>query len=226
LTADVTATQIQGVGIETRTKRRRRASPRPSCFVLVSFVREGVHGWLFVTKLRRGTCVRSRISFCGNPVPLEGAQPLLDAPHNDAQATIDRGSRGLQRLASTSAMKRSTISLNSAGSSRLSTWPDLGKNVRPDAGRCFFKNRLGSTQPSSSSPQMISAGVLALLIAWWPIRRRLFQHRLRRSSRAARRSQIILPPARRPSACLQSLCGQESCRDRALQLEHHSRSAD
>ena len=41
---------------------------------------------------------------------------------------IDLGSRTGQRPASTSAMKRSTISLNSAGSSRLSTWPDFGKN--------------------------------------------------------------------------------------------------
>src|SRR6202051_2827409 len=58
-------------------------------------------------------------------------------------------------------MKRSTMSLNSAGSSRLSTWPDLGKNVSPDAGRCFFRNRLGSTQAWSSSPQKISAGIVA-----------------------------------------------------------------
>src|ERR1700755_2408035 len=62
-------------------------------------------------------------------------------------------------------MKRATISLNIAGSSRWSTWPDFGKKVSPDAGRCFFRNRLGSTQESSSSPQMISAGVVTFLIA-------------------------------------------------------------
>ena len=44
---------------------------------------------------------------------------------------IDLGSRTGQRPASTSAMKRSTISLNSAGSSRLSTWPDFGKHREP-----------------------------------------------------------------------------------------------
>ena len=81
-----------------------------------------------------------------------------------SEATIDLGSRTGQRPASTSAMKRSTISLNSAGSSRLSTWPDFGKNVSPAAGRCFFRNRLGSMQLSSSSPQMISAGVGTFLI--------------------------------------------------------------
>jgi len=45
-----------------------------------------------------------------------------------------------------SAMKRSSISLNRAGSSRLSTWPDFGNIASPDAGRCFFRNRLGSMQ--------------------------------------------------------------------------------
>src|ERR1700721_2691085 len=49
-------------------------------------------------------------------------------------------------------MKRATISLNKAGSSRLTTWPDFGNSVRPAAGRCFFRNKLGSTQASSSSP--------------------------------------------------------------------------
>ena len=39
------------------------------------------------------------------------------------------------------------------------------QSVRPDAGRCLFKNRLGSTQASSSSPQMMSAGVIAFLIS-------------------------------------------------------------
>ena len=87
-----------------------------------------------------------------------------DAAHRpgmtaDALSRIDLGSRTGQRPASTSAMKRSTISLNSAGSSRLSTWPVFGNNVSPAAGRCFFRNRLGSTQASSSSPQMIRAGV-------------------------------------------------------------------
>src|SRR5882724_9627242 len=81
------------------------------------------------------------------------------APRNDAYTTIDLGSRTPQRPASTSAMKRSTIWLNKAGSSRLSTWPDFGNIARPEAARCFFRNRLGSTQLSSSSPQMINAGV-------------------------------------------------------------------
>jgi hypothetical protein len=42
---------------------------------------------------------------------------------------------------------------------------DFGKKVEPAAGRCFFRNRLGSMQLSSSSPQMISAGVGTLRIA-------------------------------------------------------------
>ena len=47
-----------------------------------------------------------------------------------------------------------TIALQrNAGSSRLSKWPDFGKKVRPEAGRCFFRNRLGST---SSSPHLVS----------------------------------------------------------------------
>src|ERR1700722_10368411 len=74
-------------------------------------------------------------------------------------AAIDLGSRAGQRPASASAMKRSTIWLNSAGSSRLSTWPDFGKKVSPAAGKCCFKNMLGPMQGSSSSPQMISVGV-------------------------------------------------------------------
>ena len=53
------------------------------------------------------------------------------ARNDDQLAPIDLGSRTGQRPASTSAMKRSTISLNSAGSSRLSTWPDFGKNREP-----------------------------------------------------------------------------------------------
>src|ERR1700677_5402349 len=80
-------------------------------------------------------------------------------------AAIDLGSRTGQRPASTKAMKRSTISLNRAGSSRLSTWPDFGKKVSPDAGKCCFRNRLGSMQLSSSSPQMIRAGVGTFRIA-------------------------------------------------------------
>ena len=35
----------------------------------------------------------------------------------------------------------------------------------PAAGRCFFRNRLAPTHGSSSSPQMMSAGVVAALIA-------------------------------------------------------------
>src|SRR3954468_17828440 len=86
-----------------------------------------------------------------------GAPPPDDYP-------TDLGSRGLHRPASASAMKRSTAALNSEGSSRFSTWPDFGKKVRPEAGRCFFRNRLGSMQASSSSPQMISAGVVTFSI--------------------------------------------------------------
>src|SRR5262249_36309470 len=78
---------------------------------------------------------------------------------------IERGSRGGQRPASTSVMKRSTVSLNSAGSSRLSTWPDFGNMARPEPGKCRFRNRLGSMQLSSSSPQMISVGVGTFRIA-------------------------------------------------------------
>ncbi len=39
------------------------------------------------------------------------------------------------------------------------------KNDRPAAGRCCFRNRLGSTQLSSSSPHRISAGVGTFRIA-------------------------------------------------------------
>ena len=105
-----------------------------------------------------------------NPESIASRCVMMDSgraratPRTDP-ATIDLGSRTGHRPASTSAMNRSTISLNSAGSSRLSTWPDFGKNDSPAAGRCFFRNRLGSTQLSSSSPQMISAGVGTFRIA-------------------------------------------------------------
>jgi len=49
------------------------------------------------------------------------------------------------------------ISLNNAGSSRLSTWPDFGKKVSA-ARQMVFQSRLGPTQASSSSPEMIKAG--------------------------------------------------------------------
>ena len=60
---------------------------------------------------------------------------------NDGLPAIDRGSRTGQRPASTSAMKRSTISLNSAGSSRLSTWPDFGNSVSPAAGKMLLQEQ-------------------------------------------------------------------------------------
>jgi hypothetical protein len=40
-------------------------------------------------------------------------------------------------------MKRSTISLNSAGSSRLSTWPDFGKKGQPRRGKMFLQKQAG-----------------------------------------------------------------------------------
>ena len=71
---------------------------------------------------------------------------------------VARGSRAVQRPASTAAMKSSTARLNASGSSRFSVWPVLGSISRPLAGRVRLRKRAGSRAWSSSSPAMMSVG--------------------------------------------------------------------
>jgi hypothetical protein len=47
----------------------------------------------------------------------------------------------------------------------MGSYSSLQIKVSPDAGKCCFRNRLGSMQLSSSSPQMIRAGVGTFRIA-------------------------------------------------------------
>src|SRR5882757_10698125 len=71
-------TLIHGVRIETRTERRRVRFPPPSCFVPVFVPDGGGSRIAFITKLRRGMCVRSPIPFRAKRVPLKGAQRVIE----------------------------------------------------------------------------------------------------------------------------------------------------
>jgi WD40 repeat protein/transcriptional regulator with XRE-family HTH domain len=90
--------------------------------------------------------------------------PALAMP---SDADSDRGSRVGQVPASAASISVRIKSLNSSGSSRLSTCPEFGTTASPAVGIVRLSSRPGSRQASSSSPLTTSVG--AVMPASWPV---------------------------------------------------------